>query len=196
MKRCPYCSEWIQDEARKCRYCAEFLDGSGTSARDPGESRPRGRVDLGSRRAFTPYSGWQYRSEIEIFGLPLVHIAQGVDPDTGRPRVAKGIIAIGNIAIGVFAYGGIALGGLAMGGISVGAIALGGMALGLFTLGGLSAGVFFAAGGLAVSAFYAVGGLAFAPHTISSLGADREFLEMLARWFPGAADLASDKGFR
>jgi len=54
--------------------------------------------------------GYEYRSQASLFGLPLVHIASGVDPSTGRPRVAKGIIAIGNIAVGGLAIGGASFG--------------------------------------------------------------------------------------
>src|SRR5207244_5786630 len=50
--------------------------------------------------------GYEYRSKATLFGLPLVHIAYGMDPETGRRRVAKGIIAIGDLAIGVIALGG------------------------------------------------------------------------------------------
>src|SRR5437667_2794603 len=58
------------------------------------------------RRAF----GFEYRSRAELFGLPLVHITSGPDPTTGRTRVARGIVAIGDIARGVIAFGGAAYG--------------------------------------------------------------------------------------
>ena len=35
------------------------------------------------------YPGFEYRSELEILGLPLVHITKGYDPLTGKQRVSK-----------------------------------------------------------------------------------------------------------
>src|SRR5436190_10475131 len=122
------------------------------------------------QRAF----GYEYRSKTEIFGLPLVHIAMGVDLRTGKKRVAKGIIAIGDMAKGVFAFGGLAMGVFAFGGLSIGVISLGGFALGLVTFGGFALGLLFAYGGFAIApialggmalGYYAAGGAAYGVHT-------------------------------
>ena len=53
---------------------------------------------------------FEYRSAVTVGSWPLLHICAGVDPATMRPRVAKGVIAIGNIAVGVFALGGLSFG--------------------------------------------------------------------------------------
>src|ERR1019366_1126180 len=93
------------------------------------------------------YCGVDYRSKATLFGLPLLHVVLGIDPATGRTRVAKGIIAIGGIAKGVVAFGDVAIGGLAFGGLAVGVLAFGGCALGLLALGGLGVGLVAALGG-------------------------------------------------
>lgn len=89
-------------------------------------------------------SGFEYKSKITVKGIPLVHINFG----NGIPRVAKGIIAIGNIARGVVALGGISLGVVVFGGIGLGLISLGGLAIGLLAaLGGAAVGAVACGGG-------------------------------------------------
>lgn len=109
---------------------------------------------------------YEYISPIKVFGLPLVHIRWGMGP-----RLAKGIIAIGNFAVGVVAIGGCSLGGISLGGVALGLfLALGGLSLGLFALGGLAVGG-FAIGGCAVGQWLAAGGGAFSNYLAIGGGA-------------------------
>jgi RNA polymerase sigma factor (sigma-70 family) len=90
-------------------------------------------------------TAWEYRSRIEIFGLPLVNIRVG-----GPQQAVKGWIAAGGCAVGgLFAFGGVAIAPLSIGGLSLGLLSWGGMALGLLAMGGVTVGgwVF---GGMAV----------------------------------------------
>ncbi len=139
------------------------------------------------QRAF----GTEFRSKTTLFGIPLLHIAFGLDPKTGRKRVAKGIVALGDVAIGAFACGGVALGGVAFGGLSVGLVSLGGLALGLMlAVGGLAVGA-LAFGGLAVGGvalgggavgYYAAGGGGWGVHVLLSDRQDPEGVNFFEAW--------------
>lgn len=128
--------------------------------------------------------GYEYRSRTTWLGMPLVHIARGLDPRTGRVRVARGVIAIGNVAIGLLAIGGVAVGGIAVGGLAVGLLALAGCALGVGAFGGAAVGLWLAVGGLAIAGQYALGGMALAPHAFGGNVQDpllRDWLNRLIR---------------
>ena len=132
---------------------------------------------------------YEYKSEKQILGMPLVHINIGLGRrahgffsvglvSTGiisLGLVSAGVISIGVLCLGLISLGIIALGGLALGAVAlgiialgsvaVGIIALGGVAIGCLSLGGCSVGL-FAAGGYANGRYvavgdYAVGGIAF-----------------------------------
>jgi|MucameStandDraft_1065616.scaffolds.fasta_scaffold01171_46 transcriptional regulator with XRE-family HTH domain len=109
---------------------------------------------------------YEYISPIKVFGLPLVHIRLGFGP-----RLAKGIVAIGNCAVGVVAVGGCSLGLVSLGGLTLGLLlAFGGLSLGLVALGGVAIGG-FAVGGCAIGQWLAIGGGAFSNYLAIGGGA-------------------------
>jgi tRNA A-37 threonylcarbamoyl transferase component Bud32 len=119
------------------------------------------------------FESFEYKSKRTILGMPWVHVAQGIDPTTGRKRVARGFFAFGEIAIGVMAFGGYARGVIACGGMAVGCLCFGGFSVGLISVGGLALALLFAFGGVSLGAvssggialgWYASGGLAAGVH--------------------------------
>ena len=150
--------------------------------------------------------GAEYKSPRTFGKWPLLHIAFGLDPQTGKPREAAGVIAIGNKATGVLAFGGVARGFIAFGGVALGFIAVGGVAAGLVTVGGLAIGLLFGYGGLAVglvsfgglacgyaavgglaAGYYAMGGAAFGAHVLSATLRDPAAQRFFDHW-PKAAE--------
>ena len=146
-----------------------------------------------------PVMGIDYRSPLKLWGLPLVHVATGLDPNTGRTRVARGVIAIGTIAQGVVAFGAFAIGGVAFGGMSIGAISIGGLAVGLVAIGGGAIGLGLAAGGAAtgfvavggsVAGYYACGGTATGIHALGTNVEDPIARAFFEPWFHSLEEFA------
>lgn len=155
MTTCRECGKPISDQALACPHCGM-----------PGASM----------------MGWEYRSEAAIGSLPLIHVAVGLDPATGRKRIARGVIAIGDIAVGGLALGGASFGLVTLGGLSVGVVSLGGFAMALLlAIGGAAIGGIAIGGG--ALGYYAMGGAAIGVHTVSGLGVDQQALEFFKRWF-------------
>jgi len=48
---------------------------------------------------YGPRFAYEYKSKWSIGSWPLVHVCGGINPTTLQPRIAKGIIAIGDIAV-------------------------------------------------------------------------------------------------
>lgn len=116
---CRECSREVSDQATACPHCG---------APFPGNPSWDG-------------TGFEYRSALTLWGLPVLHVAVGRSRYRRR-RVAKGIIAVGQyaiglVAIGQFAVGVATLGQFALGVWCVGQFGIGGWVLAQFALGGV-----------------------------------------------------------
>ena len=115
---------------------------------------------------------YEYKSKFKIGNVPLIHI------NLGRGfRIAKGIIAIGNIAVGLFSFGALALGVFSLGGLAIGLLTLAGIAIGGISLGGLSMAIAskLAIGGMA-HGYVAIGSSANGVHTLVSTNCSLEMI--------------------
>lgn len=149
------------------------------------EVRMRLETIAGVTSRLSPEVSWklsyEYRSKTTLFGWPLIHVATGVDPATGRKRTAKGIIAVGCHPRGVIAFGDTAVGVIACGIFGYGLISISVVAVGVIAWGSVAAGVLVAMGGLAVapiaiggaaSGWYANGAMAWGKHILSPYVSD------------------------
>jgi len=127
--------------------------------------------------------GYEYKSAATVGSWPLIHVCLGIDPVTTRPRVARGVVAIGNFAVGVVAIGGLACGLFAVGGVTIGLLAaFGGVALGFgVSVGGVAVGS-VAIGGAALGFAYAIGRAAAGPSIIDGMRCDAAAREFARQW--------------
>jgi hypothetical protein len=133
------------------------------------------RAALDSSRLAQP--AWEYRSKLELFGLPLVHVRFNRSAVQRTP--VKAWIAVGDFAFGLlFAFGGLAIAPVSLGGIAIGLMPWGGAAVGVFAIGGFALGGWVfggfalgwqAFGGCALALNAAMGGLAIA-RDVASVG--------------------------
>jgi len=131
---------------------------------------------------------WEYRSRLELLGLPFVHVRFNTSAAQRTP--VKAWIAAGDFAFGLlFAFGGLAIAPVSIGGVAIGLLSCGGAAVGLFAVGGFALGVWTfggfafgwrafggcalgwnaAMGGLAVARDFALGGTAHAAQANNDL---------------------------
>lgn len=125
---------------------------------------------LGKRGPAAP-SGYEYRSQLQVLNYPFLHVVSGRDPQTGRRRTAKGVIAIGPKAVGIVAIGQFAFGVITV--AQVGAALWTG--LGQVMLAG-----YLGLGQGAVASTWALGQFAFARVAIGQLAIGKYALGQIA----------------
>ena len=112
----------------------------------------------------------EYTSHATLMGIPLVHYTSGRCPETGRRKVARGVIAVGRVAVGVVAIGQASLGLVAIGQLALGVIlGLGQAATGMACIGQLAIAGWFAFGQIALG-YVAIGQFGVGHYVLAQIG--------------------------
>ena len=141
-----------------CPVCNFTVDGSAKSCPRCGSPIKKAAFKKKTNRG--PFWGYEYKSNAEILGFPILHVAIGRDKDTGRLLVARGIIAIGQFGIGLITIAQFGIGLLFGFGQFVG---------GIFAVGQLAVGLSFGLGQFATG-MTAIGQFAFGEYVLAQIG--------------------------
>jgi len=118
----------------------------------------------------TGLSYHEFTSHIKIGSLPLVHYTFGRCPETGRRKVAKGVIAIGRIACGIIAIGQLAIGIVPVGQAAFGLLlGIGQLSSGIIAVGQGAIGLYLGLGQFAMG-HIAIGQLALGEYVLGQMG--------------------------
>jgi hypothetical protein len=156
---CPECGQGISEKAETCPKCGYPM----RPAREPTVVVQQ----AGHKRPW----GFAWRTRAELFGWPLIHVAFGRDGRTGKLRVARGIVAVGQFGFGLitFAQAGV---GLLFG--------FGQAVAGLFVIAQLAIGYYFAVGQFAVG-LTVIGQFALGKYVLAQIGAGAHVWSTRAR---------------
>lgn len=127
----------------------------------------------------------EFKSHRTWMNLPLIHYIFGRCPETGRRKLAKGVIAIGRLSYGVVAIGQASFGLIAIGQLAIGIVfGLGQLATGLAAVGQAAIAIWFALGQVAIGNI-AIGQIAIGKYVLAQIGVG-EFVWSIKRADPQA----------
>ena len=141
----------------------------------------------------------EFKSHGSMLELPLVHYARGINPETGKRIVAKGVIAVGRLAVGVLAIGHASAGVIAIGQLGLGlVIGLGQLSTGAYALGQVAGALAFGIGQVATGEIaiaqvgvgeYVLAQIGVGEHVWSPERADPEAVEFFKNLWANARDV-------
>ena len=132
----------------------------------------------------------EFISHQQFFGMPLLHYTRGICPETGKRKIAKGVIAVGRLAMGILAIGHASMGMIAIGQLAIGIVfGLGQACTGLFAIGQLAIAILIGLGQF-VTGYIAVGQFAIGGYVLAQLGFGQHV------WGPKSADPEAVRFFR